>query len=43
MNEPLMNAIASEALRTISAFHPQELSNTAWAFSKLVYHHAPLL
>jgi len=42
-NRPLLNAIASQAMRTIGDFHAQNLANTAWSFAALLYTHRPLL
>jgi len=35
LNMPLLSAIAAEAIKKMSEFVPQELSNMAWAFAKL--------
>lgn len=40
---PLLAALASQSIRSISHFSTQELSNTAWSFSSLQVTHAPLL
>lgn len=40
---PLLNAIAAEAIAKIAHFSHQDLSNTAWAFSKIALLHRPLL
>jgi hypothetical protein len=36
---PLLDAIASAALRLLPQFLAQELSTTAWAFAKLAFLH----
>lgn len=43
LDRPLLEAIASEALRRLQDFGCQDLSNTAWAFAKLTIRHGPLL
>lgn len=44
-HSPLREALASSAIRRCSAFGPQDIANTAWAFAALQFHVAgrPLL
>lgn len=41
-HEPLLHAIAAQAIPICSDFRPQALSNTAWAFATLELHDRPL-
>jgi len=38
---PLIEAISSQAIPSISAYNPQHLSNIAWAFAILGYEDPP--
>jgi len=42
-HEPLLNAIAKEALEQITDFEHQDLANTAWAWAVLKLFDGPLL
>lgn len=43
MHSPLLDSISRAAIRSITAFGPQNLGNTAWAFATLSIVDIPLL
>jgi len=42
-DEPLLTALAAEAILRIADFERQSLSNIAWALASMVLHHVPLM